>query len=74
MKKERNILAEHIALRLKELRRVKDVSQITVSFDTDINIGRLETGQHLCTINTIVKLCKYFNVTLEDFFKGVKFE
>ena len=63
---------EHIQLqlaeKLRQLRKEKGVSQQQVYNDTDIHIGRLETGKMNATINTIYLLCQYFNLTLKEFF------
>lgn len=74
MKKQRrnNILILQISSRLKEIRLEKKLSQETVYFNTDIHIGRVEAGQYNITISTLYELCKYYDITLVDFFKGIK--
>lgn len=74
MKTDQNILMENIALRIKELRRERGLSQTIVTFDTNLNIGRIEACMSGITMQTIAKLCKYFDITLEEFFRGVDFE
>lgn len=71
MKKEQDILMRNIALRIKELRRERNLSQTVVTFDTNLNIGRIEACMSGITIQSIAKLCKYFKITIEDFFHGV---
>lgn len=66
------ILVHMIAKRLQELRRERNLTQENVRFDTDLNIGRIETGQHSITITTLADLCDYYGVTLEEFFKSIK--
>lgn len=71
MKTERNILMRNIALRIKQLRHERNLSQTVVTFDTNVNIGRIEACMSGITLQTIAKLCRYFNITLEEFFRGV---
>lgn len=60
---EEKILIGCIAQRIKELRERTGVSQRLMYYDTDINIGRLETGKENIKITTIAKLCTYFGIT-----------
>lgn len=66
------ILVKRIAERLKELRHERGLAQENVRFDMELNIGRIEIGQHSITITTLADLCDYYGVTLEEFFKGIK--
>lgn len=65
-----NILLKKIAKRVKELRAERGLSQLDVVYNTEINIVRVESGEANVSVSTIKKLCNYFGVTLEDFFKG----
>lgn len=38
----------------------------------DINIGRIEVGQHSITLSTLADLCDYYGITLEEFFRGIQ--
>ncbi len=67
-----DILHERIVERLKEIRKQKGFTQENVRFDLDINISRIEVGQHSITITTLADLCDYYGVTLEEFFKGIE--
>ncbi len=60
-----------IAKRLKELREEKGFSQQYVYIDTDLNIGKIEVGKTNLSISTISILCKYYGITLEEFFRGI---
>lgn len=71
MNEEQNILASYIALRVKQLRRERNISQTTLTFDTDLNIGRIESCQNVISLVTILRLCKYFNISISEFFKGL---
>lgn len=73
MKKQRRneILHERVVERLKEVRKQKGFTQENVRFDLDINISRIEVGQHSITLTTLADLCDYYGITLEEFFKGI---
>lgn len=61
-----------IAVRLKELRVEKELSQEVVYFNTGIHIGKIETEKYNITVSTLSKLCDYYGVTLEEFFRGIE--
>jgi transcriptional regulator with XRE-family HTH domain len=65
-------LLQEIAKELKRLRRIKGVSQEDVFNDTEIHIGRIETGKSNISISTLSALCNYFGIRLSDFFKDIK--
>lgn len=73
MKKQRlnEVLHRRIVKRLVEIRKQKGFTQNDVRFDLDINISRIEVGQHSITITTLADLCDYYGITLEEFFKGI---
>lgn len=67
------ILHRRIVERLKQLRKHKGLTQEEVRNDmNDLNIGRIESGQHSITVSTLADLCDYYGVTLEEFFKDMK--
>lgn len=76
MKKQwrNDILICKIAQRLKDLRVGKNLSQEVVYFNTGIHIGKIETEKYNITVSTLSKLCDYYDVTLEEFFRGIKTE
>ena len=73
MKKQwrNDVLIEEIARKLKDLRIGRGVSQETVYFNTGIHIGKIETEKYNITVSTLSKLCDYYQITLEEFFKGI---
>ena len=73
MKKQwrNDVLIEEIARRLKDLRIGRGLSQETVYFNTGIHIGKIETEKYNITDSTLSKLCDYYQITLEEFFKGI---
>lgn len=67
------ILHQRIVERLKELRKQRGLKQEHVRFDMgEINIGRIEAGDHSITITTLADLCDYYGITLEEFFRGIE--
>lgn len=67
----RNEQAIHItAVRLKELRHKKSLTQAKVYKATGINVGRIEAEQSNITVSTLDKICKYYGVSLKEFYAG----
>lgn len=64
-------LLRQIALKLKRLRETKGVSQRDVLDETDIHIARIETAKVNISVSTLAGLCRYFNISLADFFTGL---
>lgn len=65
------ILLRKISFRIKELRLQKGWSQEQFYNETDIHIGRIETGRLNISVSTLAKVCKYLDIELEDFFKSI---
>ena len=61
-----------IIFRIKKLREKKSISQEHFYEKTHINIGRIERGASDFNMTTLKKICGYFEITLSEFFKGVK--
>ena len=67
MKQGKNTkLLRNIALRIKELREQKGITQEDFYNDTGINIGRIERAINNVSITTLDKICNYFDITLKD--------
>ena len=64
-------LLKEIALRIKVLRKEKDLSQIDFLIATDINISRIEIAKNNMTISTLKTICDYFDISLSDFLKDI---
>ena len=64
-----------IALRLKELRKAKGYSNYEhIAFDLEMSRSaywRLETGVNF-ELKTLIKICKLLDISLEEFFQGIK--
>lgn len=61
-------LLQKIAVRIKELRERKGVSQEDFITDTGINIGRIESSKSNFSVSTLEIICNYFEISLKDFF------
>lgn len=61
-----------IAQRIKQLRMEKGISQEIFFIETDIHIARIESGKSNVTVSTLSDICKYFNITLSDFFSTIE--
>ena len=67
-----DVLLKSVALRVKSLREELNISQEQFYNETDIHIGRIETGRNNISISTLSSICLYFNISLSDFFKKVE--
>jgi transcriptional regulator with XRE-family HTH domain len=65
-------LLQKIALILKELRDEKELTQEEVYNDTNIHIGRIETGKGNISVSTLSTLCTYYGIKFSDFLKRVE--
>lgn len=74
MKKQRYNaeLLSSIAQQLKILREQKGISQADFYMDTDIHIGRIETGKDNLSISTLQTICAYFGISLQEFFRQIE--
>lgn len=66
-----DILLKKIANRIKTLRVAADVTQEQFYYDTGIHLGRIEMADTNITVSTLEIICKYFKLSLHDFFKGM---
>lgn len=62
------ILLKKIAVTIKALREQKQLTQEDVFIDTNIHIGRIETARSNTSISTLAAICKYFKISLSEFF------
>ena len=54
--------------RLKELRKAKNLSQLKLAMDLNMNqnsISRYETGERQADYETLIKLAEYFGVSVD---------
>jgi len=55
-------------MRLRELRRARNISQLKLSMDLQLNqnaISRYETGLREADYATLIKIADYFNVSID---------
>lgn len=62
------VLNKRIALKIRELRNERKITQEQFYNDTDIHIGRIETGKMNITVSSLKRICDYFDISLSDFF------
>ncbi|CAN5432924.1 hypothetical protein BH09BAC6_BH09BAC6_17220 [soil metagenome] len=60
-----------VSLQIKRLRRQNQVTQEKFYSETNINIARLESGKIDIRLDTLRKVCYYFDVSLSGFFNGI---
>jgi transcriptional regulator with XRE-family HTH domain len=65
-------LLKNIAVVLKQLRNDLELTQDEVYDDTRIHVGRIETAKANLTVSTLDALCKYYKLTLSEFYKKVE--
>lgn len=58
-----------LAKRIKELRKSKKLTQIDCYNDTNIHFARIEQGKRDISFTTLYKICEYFDISMEEFFK-----
>lgn len=63
-----SVLLQAIAAKLRELRKEHGLSQVDAYIDTDIHIGRVESGRTNISVTTLSDLCDYYDITLKEFF------
>jgi transcriptional regulator with XRE-family HTH domain len=61
-----------ISKRIKDIREERKITQEAFYMDTNIHIGRIERGMINLKINTLNTICKYFGITLKDFFNSLE--
>ena len=55
-------------MRLKALRKQKNISQVKLAMDLDMcqnTVSRYETGEHEADYATLIRIADYFNVSLD---------
>lgn len=59
--------------RLQQLREASGYSQEDVIESTHLDISRYETGDSTPSLHSIIKLCRYYRITLEEFFAPIDY-
>ncbi|MEO8149604.1 MAG: helix-turn-helix transcriptional regulator [Bacteroidia bacterium] len=61
----------NVAKRIKQLRIERNLTQEDFYNDTGIHIGRVETVKSNLTIATLLEICDYFEISIQEFFEDV---
>ncbi len=64
-------LLRQIADRIREIRKELKITQDVVFEDIGVNVSVIESKAQNLTMTTVAILCDYFEVSLEDFFRGI---
>jgi len=64
-------LLHKIAERIKALRLQKGITLEQAYNDTNIHLSRIESSKANISISTLNSLCRYFKISLSDFFRGL---
>lgn len=67
-------LIQAVGQYLRQLREERGLSQEKVTFQKNIYLTRIENGYRDITLNTLMRLCDAYQITLRDFFKGLNYE
>ena len=72
LKDEEKRFLRKLAIRIRDLRTASGITQEKFYADTNIHIGRIETGRYNISINTLYRICAYFEISVKDFFEEIK--
>ncbi len=64
-------LIHQVVDKLREIRKARNLSQAAVYEDTGIHIAKIESKGTNLTVTALSILCKYYEIPLEEFFKGI---
>lgn len=74
LKEEEKEFLSQLAVRIREIRSEAGITQEKFYEDTNIHIGRIETGRSNISINTLYRICAYFEISVKEFFGKIKKE
>lgn len=66
----KEILLE-LANRIKTLRHERKLTQAVCYEDTGINFGRIERGVRDVSFTTLIKICKYFKISMNELLNDI---
>lgn len=58
--------------KLAALREQRGVFQKVVARATGLNVGLIETGRRNITVYSLDRLCRYYGITLTEFFRELE--
>ena len=65
-------LNKALAQKLKDLRIARGLSQMRVTMDTGVNVSRAESGKRSLSVHSVAILCRYYELSLEEFFHNIE--
>jgi transcriptional regulator with XRE-family HTH domain len=68
MKNDKKNLLIQLAVRIKNLRKERGITQEEAYNDTGIHFARIEQGKRDISYTTLCKICDYFGISLSKFF------
>ncbi|WP_418164282.1 helix-turn-helix domain-containing protein, partial [Alistipes finegoldii] len=63
-----HILLDLVACRMREIREQHNHTQEFLTENAHLHLSHYEHGRKLPTLGTIIKFCKYYNLSLKEFF------
>ncbi|MBP3533665.1 MAG: helix-turn-helix transcriptional regulator [Alistipes sp.] len=73
MKRTNPILVSLVAKRICDIRELHHHTQEYLSNNTRLKIWEYESGQKFPSVESIAKICKFYNITLDEFFAPMKY-
>jgi hypothetical protein len=67
------ILSDKIILRMKEIRKNNGHTQEYVFENTGLDIAHVEVGRVIPSVVSISIFCKFYNITLDEFFAPLNY-
>jgi transcriptional regulator with XRE-family HTH domain len=64
-------LIKKIMNRIEHLKKERGVTYLDIFHDTGIHLGRIISQKRDIPISTLSDICKYFGMSLSEFFKGI---
>jgi transcriptional regulator with XRE-family HTH domain len=64
-------LVDKVIIRIKKLREERNITLQEFYNDTGIHLARIESEKRDLPISTLKRICKYFDLSLSDFLKGL---
>jgi transcriptional regulator with XRE-family HTH domain len=64
-------LIKRVSSKIQKIRLSQGITLEDFYFDTGIHLARIEQGKSNISISTLSQICKYFKISLQDFFEGL---
>ena len=59
--------------RMQQLRNERGLTQEALIENIHLDISRYETGDSVPSVQSILKICKFYNITLDEFFAPLNY-